>query len=147
MKSTISYVLFLEFINRKNELKFKKYIFIYDTVLFLTETIYSLTTYPQPPANGISINIEDYVTLEEGEWLNDIIIDFYLKYLWKTMIPRNNEHKVYIFSIHFYTRLTRSRTDHSIITDKWERYQNVERWAKRENLFEKDWIFVPINER
>lgn len=37
--------------------------------------------YPPPPAKGgISINTEDYACLGEDQFLNDVIIDFYLKY-------------------------------------------------------------------
>lgn len=38
--------------------------------------------YPPPPAKGgIPINTEDYACLGEDQFLNDVIIDFYLKYV------------------------------------------------------------------
>jgi len=39
-----------------------------------------LIVYPPPPAKGgISVTNEDLHCLNEGEFLNDVIIDFYLK--------------------------------------------------------------------
>ena len=39
-----------------------------------------LFTYPPPPATGgISVTNEDLFCLNEGEFLNDVIIDFYMK--------------------------------------------------------------------
>jgi len=43
---------------------------------------YRILVYPPPPAKGgISINTEDYSCLGEDVFLNDVIIDFYLKYV------------------------------------------------------------------
>ena len=42
---------------------------------------FRLLTYPPPPEKGgINITNEDLYCLQEGEFLNDVIIDFYLKY-------------------------------------------------------------------
>ena len=39
-------------------------------------------TYPPPPATGgIAVTNEDFYCLNDGEFLNDVIIDFYLKYV------------------------------------------------------------------
>lgn len=39
-------------------------------------------TYPFPPAvGGITVTNEDYFCLHDGEFLNDVVISFYLKYL------------------------------------------------------------------
>jgi len=41
-----------------------------------------LLVYPPPPAKGgISVTNEDLHCLNDGEFLNDVIIDFYLKSL------------------------------------------------------------------
>lgn len=40
----------------------------------------SLIVYPPPPAKGgLGVTREDLKCLEYGEFLNDVIIDFYLK--------------------------------------------------------------------
>jgi hypothetical protein len=53
---------------------------------------------------GISITNEDVFCLNEGEFLNDVIIDFYLKYLLNEIMP--DREKTFIFSSFFYKRLT-----------------------------------------
>ncbi|KAI3945999.1 hypothetical protein MKX01_024755 [Papaver californicum] len=51
-------------------------------------------------------------------FLNDTIIDFYIKYL-KNKIPPEDGHR--------------------------EAFQRVRKWTRKVNLFEKDYIFIPIN--
>lgn len=44
--------------------------------------IVNLFTYPPPPATGgITVTNEDLFCLNEGEFLNDVIIDFYFKFV------------------------------------------------------------------
>ncbi|OBS82738.1 hypothetical protein A6R68_23274, partial [Neotoma lepida] len=69
-----------------------------------------LIVYPPPPAKGgISVTNEDLHCLTEGEFLNDVIIDFYLKIQQK-------------------------------------RHGRVKTWTRHVDIFEKDFIFVPLNE-
>ncbi|XP_075001439.1 sentrin-specific protease 6 isoform X3 [Calonectris borealis] len=72
--------------------------------------IEKLIVYPPPPAKGgISVTNEDLHCLNEGEFLNDVIIDFYLKIQQK-------------------------------------RHGRVKTWTRHVDIFEKDFIFVPLNE-
>lgn len=49
-------------------------------VLYEIISFFRLLTYPPPPqTGGIPITNEDLACLNEGEFLNDAIIDFYLK--------------------------------------------------------------------
>jgi len=42
--------------------------------------VYRLFTYPPPPAvGGITVTNEDLYCLNDGEFLNDVIIEFYIK--------------------------------------------------------------------
>lgn len=46
-----------------------------------------LMVYPPPPAKGgITVTNEDLHCLNDGEFLNDVIIDFYLKYVFMSSI-------------------------------------------------------------
>jgi hypothetical protein len=69
------------------------------------EAVVRLLTYPPPPqTDGIVITNEDESSLDEGEFLNDVIIDFYLKYLMNEILP--DKEKTFVFSSLFYKRLT-----------------------------------------
>uniref|UniRef100_A0A8C6QTL0 SUMO/sentrin specific peptidase 6 n=1 Tax=Nannospalax galili TaxID=1026970 RepID=A0A8C6QTL0_NANGA len=65
-----------------------------------------LIVYPPPPAKGgISVTNEDLHCLSEGEFLNDVIIDFYLKYLVLEKLKKEEADRIHIFSSFFYKRL------------------------------------------
>lgn len=63
-----------------------------------------LLIYP-PGKGGLPINTEDYLCLAQDQFLNDVIIDFYLKYL-VLNLPKEQQEKVHVFSTFFYKRLT-----------------------------------------
>merc|ERR1712106_638966 len=71
----------------------------------------SVTKYCQYPPDGagmVSVTNEDYNCLEAEQFLNDVIIDFYLKYLqfgeFKNIDQMLN--RTHIFTTYFYKRLT-----------------------------------------
>ncbi|KAF7287034.1 hypothetical protein GWI33_002419 [Rhynchophorus ferrugineus] len=117
--------------------------------------IKQILLYPKEGQGRLSINTEDYVCLAVDQFLNDKIIDFYLKYLWENLPPEKQE-KVHIFSTFFYKRLTTkptkaARKSHPFevdptLTASEKRHCRVKNWTKKINLFEKDYIIVPINE-
>ena len=117
----------------------------------LDHNIRQILIYPQGKG-GISINTEDYMCLAIDQYLNDVIIDFYLKYLHLDLAPeqKNNTH---IFSSFFYKRLTtmtsrqRQNKDDVKLTAAQKRHARVASWTKNVNLFEKDFIIIPINEQ
>lgn len=56
--------------------------FVTDMIITLPCLLYMfrILVYPPPPCKGgIPINTEDYACLGEDQFLNDVIIDFYLK--------------------------------------------------------------------
>lgn len=66
-----------------------------------------LLIYPPPPAKGgITINVDDYICLGQDQFLNDAIIDFYLKYLQTEVLAPTMQERVHVFSTFFYKRLT-----------------------------------------
>merc|ERR1719234_1124941 len=114
--------------------------------------------YPPDMAGNVSVTNEDYSCLEAEQFLNDVIIDFYLKYLQhgKFSSIEAVKDRTHIFTTYFYKRLTtrpqygKGKThpveDNQNLTAAEKRYDRVERWTKKVNLFEKDFIVVPINE-
>ncbi|KTF95352.1 hypothetical protein cypCar_00034616, partial [Cyprinus carpio] len=78
----------------------------------LQQDIKKLVVYPPPPAKGgITITEEDLSCLEEGEFLNDVIIDFYLRYLVCEELEKEHASKYHVFSSFFFKCLTQK--DHS----------------------------------
>lgn len=71
--------------------------------------IKEILMYPKEGQGRLSINTEDYVCLGVDQFLNDKIIDFYLKYLWENL-PTEQQEKVHVFSTFFYKRLTTKPT-------------------------------------
>jgi Ulp1 family protease len=89
--------------------------------------------------------------LEPEQYLNDSIIDFRLKLLiasLKTNIDEecnslaspieNKLSKIYIYSSQFYTKLIENSNPDSA-------YELVRRWTKDIDIFEKEFLFIPIN--
>ncbi|XP_042629329.1 sentrin-specific protease 6-like [Cyprinus carpio] len=110
-----------------------------------------LVVYPPPPAKGgITITEEDLSCLEEGEFLNDVIIDFYLRYLVCEELEKEHASKYHVFSSFFFKCLTQK--DHSRLPGttrlsiQEHRHSRVKTWTRMINLFDKDFIFVPMNQ-
>uniref|UniRef100_A0A8C2IRZ3 Ubiquitin-like protease family profile domain-containing protein n=1 Tax=Cyprinus carpio TaxID=7962 RepID=A0A8C2IRZ3_CYPCA len=89
-----------------------------------------LVVYPPPPAKGgITIAEEDLSCLEEGEFLND-------------ELEKEDASKYHVFSSFFFKCLTQK--DHRSIRERW--HSRVKTWTRSVNLFDKDFIFVPMNQ-
>lgn len=78
-------------------------------------------------AFNIDVKVNDFKTLADGRWLNDVIIEVFLKTL-------DNE-KVYAFNSYFYTTLEERG------------YTGVKKWLKRakRDISKLDLIICPIN--
>ncbi|XP_049751775.1 sentrin-specific protease 6 isoform X2 [Elephas maximus indicus] len=110
-----------------------------------------LIVYPPPPAKGgISVTNEDLHCLNEGEFLNDVIIDFYLKYLVLEKLKKEEADRIHIFSSFFYKRLNqrekRNLPETTNLSIQQKRHGRVKTWTRHVDIFEKDFIFVPLNE-
>ncbi|XP_067098217.1 sentrin-specific protease 6-like isoform X2 [Osmerus mordax] len=116
-----------------------------------TGPIIKLMVYPPPPAKGgITVTNEDLHCLHDGEFLNDVIIDFYLKYLVLEKLKREEAQRSHVFSSFFYKRLNqrerRSLPDTTHLPIQKRKHNRVKTWTRHVDLFQKDFIFVPINE-
>ncbi|XP_066031270.1 sentrin-specific protease 7 isoform X3 [Chamaea fasciata] len=110
----------------------------------------NLIVYPPPPAKGgLGVTREDLECLEYGEFLNDVIIDFYLKYLLLEKAPKQVADRTHIFSSFFYKCLTRTEKTSEgdvKVSAAQRRHKRVRTWTRHINIFNKDYIFVPVNE-
>jgi len=126
--------------------------------LELSENVITYCQYPPNVSGNITVTNDDYMCLGASQFLNDNIIDFFLKYL-QFSNPDNVDDdlmsKTHIFTTFFYERLsTRSKgskphpiEDNTGLTDSQKMYERVRKWTKRVDLFKKDFIVVPINEK
>ncbi|KAA0188347.1 hypothetical protein HAZT_HAZT011751 [Hyalella azteca] len=106
----------------------------------------TLLIYPPPPQkSGICITMLDYKSLQEESFLNDTILNFYLK------LPEKQRNKVHLFSTLFYKRLTTKyhhpAEDDPRLSAAAKRHARVKSWTKCVDIFDKDFIIIPVNEQ
>ena len=109
----------------------------------------TMFVYPLPPQKGgIAITNADVECLMPGIYLNDTIIDFYLKYIYEEKLDKMQKQKTYIFNSYFYTRLSKKAflASNDIQNPEERMHAQVRKWTRDVNLFEKDFIIIPINE-
>ncbi|XP_047432646.1 sentrin-specific protease 7b isoform X2 [Mugil cephalus] len=111
-----------------------------------------LVQYPVSPCKGrITISQEDMSCLEDGNYLNDVIIDFYLKFLLMEGVEDDSVSKrSHVFSSFFFKQLSRRRTAGEdgapCVQDRYVRHQRVKTWTRSVDIFTKDFLFVPVNQ-
>lgn len=96
--------------------------------------------YPATGRNRATVDAGDIVRLDEGEFLNDNLISFYLRYLQVKLEREQPEFlkKVYIFSTFFFEKLRSTRGKIN--------YEGVKAWTTKFDLFSYDYVIVPVNE-
>lgn len=87
---------------------------------------------------GIEVLHHDLLTLADGKWLNDKVIDFYLRLIMDQVNGpdcKQGQQKIHVFSTFFYSTLSKRG------------YQGVSRWAKRAkvDVSKLEYLFVPVN--
>lgn len=110
-----------------------------------------LLVYPAPPkTGGIPVHSADLRCLREGQFLNDVIIDFYLKYLLLERLSEEVRQRTHVFSSFFYPRLTQRLHPRAAgqqgLLPAARRHRNVRTWTRHVDIFAKDYIVVPINQ-
>ena len=100
--------------------------------------------YPKVGKNRATVNMQDIERLDEGQFLNDSLINFYLRYMEQKLVDKNAElaKRVYFHNTFFYKTLTTGGKRH-----KGVNYEAVERWTSKVDLLSYDYIIVPVNEQ
>ncbi|XAR48496.1 Ulp1 peptidase [Bertholletia excelsa] len=100
--------------------------------------------YPKGDSDAVSISKRDVDLLQPDTFVNDTIIDFYIKYLKNEMEPlkRNRFH---FFNSFFFRKLIDLDKDPSSAFEGRAAFQRVRKWTRKVNLFEKDYVFIPVN--
>ncbi|ODA81241.1 hypothetical protein RJ55_04205 [Drechmeria coniospora] len=96
--------------------------------------------YPATGKNRATVDDEDIRRLDEGQFLNDNLINFYIRYL-QVKLERESPaslNEVYIFSTFFFEKLrsTKGRIN----------YDGVKAWTAKVDLFSYNYVMVPVNE-
>ena len=101
-------------------------------------------TYPKVGKKKTTVEWSDLERLDEGEFLNDNLISFYLRYLEQRLEEERPElaKRVYFFNTFFFATLTSAHKGR-----KQFNYEGVQKWTRSVDLFTYDYIVVPINEQ
>ncbi|RYP59436.1 hypothetical protein DL769_008524 [Monosporascus sp. CRB-8-3] len=98
--------------------------------------------FPPRGKSRATVDKGDIERLDEGQFLNDNIIIFYLRYLQhklETELP-DQAQRIYFQNTFFFDKLKPTRASGPI------NYESVKGWTSKVDLFMKDFIIVPINE-
>ena len=99
-----------------------------------------LFSYPFVGINCITIIVDDMNRLDEGQFLNDSIIDFYLRYILIEDRSLKAIEKTFVYSSFFYRKLTTTLTSQPVPFDR------VKGWTSKIDVFALDFLIIPINE-
>ena len=83
-------------------------------------------------AFGLQITRQDIATLDDFNWLNDMVINFYFNLLMERGKLKENA-KVYAFNSFFYPKLMGGG------------HPAVKRWTKKVDLFAMNFILIPVH--
>jgi Ulp1 family protease len=95
------------------------------------------TLFVFPPKNkgAVTITEDDVKLLEPEEFLNDNIIEFYLKFIEQKIVSEDKKGQFHFFNTFFYKRFQR------------DGFEKVKKWTGNIDIFEKDYLFIPINDK
>ncbi|KAG6009661.1 hypothetical protein E4U21_001725 [Claviceps maximensis] len=96
--------------------------------------------FPATGKNRATVDGDDILRLDEGEFLNDNLISFYIRYLQSKLESERPEliSKVYFFNTFFFEKLKSTKGKIN--------YDGVKAWTAKVDLFSYDYIVVPVNE-
>ena len=99
--------------------------------------------YPKSGKKKSTVEWTDLSRLDEGEFFNDTLISFYLRYLEHRLEEQNPAmaRKIYFFNTFFFASLTKTQRGKKGIN-----YEAVQKWARGDIFSDYDYVVVPINE-
>ena len=108
-----------------------------------TQDWHSSIIYPPVGKDRARVDMGDIEKLDEGEFLNDNLIGFYLQWLQAQLKQKHPEwaERIYFQNTFFYQKL--SNPEKGV---KGINYEAVKKWTSKVDLLEKDYIIIPINE-
>ncbi|KAK6775592.1 hypothetical protein RDI58_026593 [Solanum bulbocastanum] len=100
--------------------------------------------YPKGDPDAICISKRDFDLLAPDTFVNDTIIDFYIMYL-KNKIPPEKRQRYHFFNCFFFRKLADMDKDPNSAFDGHAAFLRVRKWTRKVNLFDKDFVFIPVN--
>lgn len=91
----------------------------------------SILIYPAPPVRGLQLYGENLKCLEEGQDLNDAVVNIYLKIVYYEILSNDQRKKSEILDTFFYMEII----------------QNKKPRTATKNYLEKEFIIMPINSK
>ncbi|KAF7502505.1 hypothetical protein GJ744_005642 [Endocarpon pusillum] len=115
----------------------------YSAVYGLGEPWKNPLIYPPTGKRRMAVEFADLLRLDEDEFLNDNLIGFFLRYLEYHLEQNRPEiaQRVYFYNSYFYERLMQSSKGQKGIN-----YESVQKWTRNIDIFERDFVIVPVNE-
>ncbi|KAG0255070.1 hypothetical protein BG011_005339 [Mortierella polycephala] len=92
---------------------------------------------------SIAVRAEDTLRLNDGEFLNDTLIEFGLKFI-HTKLGQENAalaRQVYIFNTFFYQRMIAKPTKNTLSS-----YEAIKSWTAKVDLFSMKYLIIPIHD-
>ncbi|CAD6229073.1 unnamed protein product [Miscanthus lutarioriparius] len=100
--------------------------------------------YPQGDPDAVSISKRDVELLLPETFVNDTIIDFYIKYL-STRIESTVKRRYHFFNSFFFRKLADLDKDQGRAPEGRAAFLRVRKWTRKINVFDKDFLFIPVN--
>lgn len=99
---------------------------------------FKVLVYPEGDPDAVTITQKDIKILKPFEFLNDTIIDFYIKYLQQTIVSPEKLKTLHFFNSFFFSKLAE--------VGGAAAFERVKKWTRKVNVFEKDFVFIPVNQ-
>ncbi|KAJ9174962.1 hypothetical protein P3X46_013554 [Hevea brasiliensis] len=112
--------------------------------LYVLDEPFEDVIYPKGDPDAVSISKRDVELLRPGTFINDTIIDFYIKFLKNKILPKD-QHRFHFFNSFFFRKLADLDKDPRNACEGRAAFQRVRKWTRKVNLFKKDYIFIPVN--
>eukprot|EP00850_Spirogloea_muscicola_P007645 SM000039S14475 [mRNA] locus=s39:356181:361419:- [translate_table: standard] len=99
--------------------------------------------FPAGDPDAVELSVEDLQRLGPCEFLNDTVIDFYIKYLQQPeRMKLELRNRLHFFNSFFFKKLTKTVAVERRSPGK----ANISKWTKGVDIFSKDYLFVPIHD-
>uniref|UniRef100_A0ACD5Z9L2 Uncharacterized protein n=1 Tax=Avena sativa TaxID=4498 RepID=A0ACD5Z9L2_AVESA len=100
--------------------------------------------YPKGDRDAVSISSRDVDLLLPETFVNDTIIDFYIKFL-STKIKTTERCRYHFFNSFFFRKLADLDKDQGRAPEGRSAFLRVRKWTRKIDIFAKDFLFIPVN--